>query len=48
MVKELDVNKLWLNPDCGLKTRKESEVTQPLINMVEATKEIRVKLGEKY
>ena len=47
MVKELDVNKLWVNPDCGLKTRKESEVTQPLINMVEATKETRAKLGEK-
>lgn len=32
---------LWINPDCGLKTRKWEEVQPALINMVEAAKEIR-------
>ncbi|MFV0482252.1 MAG: 5-methyltetrahydropteroyltriglutamate--homocysteine S-methyltransferase [Campylobacteraceae bacterium] len=30
--------KLWINPDCGLKTRGWSEVKQSLKNMVKATK----------
>jgi 5-methyltetrahydropteroyltriglutamate--homocysteine methyltransferase len=34
-------NRLWINPDCGLKTRKWEEVIPALKNMVEATKEIR-------
>jgi 5-methyltetrahydropteroyltriglutamate--homocysteine methyltransferase len=33
--------KLWINPDCGLKTRKWEEVTPSLKNMVEAVKIIR-------
>jgi 5-methyltetrahydropteroyltriglutamate--homocysteine methyltransferase len=32
---------LWINPDCGLKTRKFEEVNQSLKNMVEAVKIIR-------
>jgi hypothetical protein len=32
---------LWVNPDCGLKTRKWEEVRPALVNMVEATKQIR-------
>jgi 5-methyltetrahydropteroyltriglutamate--homocysteine methyltransferase len=32
---------LWVNPDCGLKTRKWEEVRPALINMVEAAREIR-------
>ncbi len=32
---------LWINPDCGLKTRKWEEVRPALINMVEAAKEMR-------
>ena len=29
---------LWVNPDCGLKTRKWEEVKPALINMVEAAR----------
>jgi 5-methyltetrahydropteroyltriglutamate--homocysteine methyltransferase len=32
---------LWINPDCGLKTRKWEEVAPALTNMVAAAKEIR-------
>ncbi len=32
---------LWINPDCGLKTRKWREVEPALINMVAAAKQVR-------
>jgi len=32
---------LWVNPDCGLKTRKWEEVRPALINMVQAARELR-------
>jgi 5-methyltetrahydropteroyltriglutamate--homocysteine methyltransferase len=32
---------LWINPDCGLKTRKWEEVRPALDNMVAAAKQIR-------
>ncbi len=32
---------LWVNPDCGLKTRRWEEVEPALRNMVEATKRVR-------
>lgn len=31
----------WINPDCGLKTRREEETVASLKNMVEATKKLR-------
>ncbi|MGV0838012.1 5-methyltetrahydropteroyltriglutamate--homocysteine S-methyltransferase [Mycolicibacterium thermoresistibile] len=34
-------DRLWVNPDCGLKTRQTDEVTASLRNMVEAAKEVR-------
>lgn len=34
----LPKNQLWINPDCGLKTRKKEEVIPSLKNLVEATK----------
>ncbi|KAL1815640.1 hypothetical protein ACET3Z_018214 [Daucus carota] len=34
----LGSNILWVNPDCGLKTRKYSEVEPALTNMVAAAK----------
>jgi len=34
--------RLWVNPDCGLKTRQWSEVVPALVNMVTAAKELRV------
>ena len=33
---------LWINPDCGLKTRKWEEVRPALVNMVAAAREMRV------
>ncbi|KRR02242.1 5-methyltetrahydropteroyltriglutamate--homocysteine methyltransferase [Bradyrhizobium jicamae] len=33
---------LWINPDCGLKTRKWEEVRPALTNMVAAARELRV------
>ena len=35
------IDQLWINPDCGLKTRKWEEVKPALKNMVEAVKNIR-------
>ncbi len=37
----LPARQLWINPDCGLKTRKWDEVVPALTNMVEATKDVR-------
>jgi 5-methyltetrahydropteroyltriglutamate--homocysteine methyltransferase len=39
--RHLNAAQLWINPDCGLKTRKWEEVRPALINMVEAAKEMR-------
>ncbi|MGN7781294.1 5-methyltetrahydropteroyltriglutamate--homocysteine S-methyltransferase [Mycolicibacterium sp. 22603] len=33
--------RLWVNPDCGLKTRKNDEVVESLRHMVEAAKTVR-------
>lgn len=33
--------KLWVNPDCGLKTRSWKEVEPALVNMVKAAQELR-------
>ncbi len=46
LIKVLPVEKLWVNPDCGLKTRKWPETTPSLKNMVEATKIVRAKLNK--
>ncbi len=43
----IDKNLFWINPDCGLKTRKYEEVIPSLKNMIEATKILRKKYGEK-
>jgi 5-methyltetrahydropteroyltriglutamate--homocysteine methyltransferase len=34
----LSADQIWVNPDCGLKTRKWEEVRPALINMVQAVK----------
>jgi 5-methyltetrahydropteroyltriglutamate--homocysteine methyltransferase len=41
----LPVQHLWVNPDCGLKTRKWPETKAALINMVAAAKKAREELG---
>ena len=38
---KIEDQKLWVNPDCGLKTRGEEETRQSLINLVEAARIIR-------
>ncbi|GFY93487.1 cobalamin-independent synthase family protein [Actinidia rufa] len=45
MLLVLETNILWVNPDCGLKTRKYTEVKPALQNMVAATKLIRTQLS---
>jgi 5-methyltetrahydropteroyltriglutamate--homocysteine methyltransferase len=42
----LPAEKVWVNPDCGLKTRKWEEVKPSLKNMVEAAKTVREKLSK--
>ncbi|WP_421991371.1 5-methyltetrahydropteroyltriglutamate--homocysteine S-methyltransferase [Roseococcus sp.] len=37
----LSPDQLWVNPDCGLKTRKWPETEAALINMVEAARKVR-------
>ncbi|XPV68105.1 MAG: 5-methyltetrahydropteroyltriglutamate--homocysteine S-methyltransferase [Halarcobacter sp.] len=41
LLEVLPKEQLWINPDCGLKTRKWEEVNLSLKNMVEAVKIIR-------
>ena len=41
MLTKIDKEKLWVNPDCGLKTRGVPETEASLINMVKAAEEIR-------
>ena len=45
MREKIDNNKLWVNPDCGLKTRGEYETKESLINLVKAAKAIREMKG---
>ena len=41
LIEVLPKEQLWINPDCGLKTRKWPEVKQSLKNMVEAVKIVK-------
>uniref|UniRef100_A0A0C9RGG8 5-methyltetrahydropteroyltriglutamate--homocysteine S-methyltransferase n=1 Tax=Wollemia nobilis TaxID=56998 RepID=A0A0C9RGG8_9CONI len=45
MLAVLETNILWVNPDCGLKTRKYPEVLPALTNMVAAAKLLRTQLA---
>jgi 5-methyltetrahydropteroyltriglutamate--homocysteine methyltransferase len=40
-LKAIPAGRLWVNPDCGLKTRSVDEVTASLQNMVAAAQEVR-------
>jgi 5-methyltetrahydropteroyltriglutamate--homocysteine methyltransferase len=40
----LGPSQLWINPDCGLKTRGWAEVKPALISMVAAARSLREKL----
>jgi len=43
-IKYIPVKRVWVNPDCGLKTRNWNETILALKNMVKATKEMREKI----
>jgi 5-methyltetrahydropteroyltriglutamate--homocysteine methyltransferase len=42
---ELPLRQVWVNPDCGLKTRGYPETTAALQNLVEATRRVRDRVG---
>lgn len=44
MLRKIPKEKLWINPDCGLKTRGEEETAASLKNLVEAAQNIRKEL----
>ncbi|WP_419004512.1 5-methyltetrahydropteroyltriglutamate--homocysteine S-methyltransferase [Bifidobacterium pullorum] len=44
---KVDASKLWINPDCGLKTRGNEETWPSLKNMVEATRIVRARLAAR-
>ncbi|MFC5403252.1 5-methyltetrahydropteroyltriglutamate--homocysteine S-methyltransferase [Cohnella soli] len=44
MLDKIDVAKLWVNPDCGLKTRGVNETWASLKHLVQAAKEVRATL----
>lgn len=44
LLEVLPARQLWINPDCGLKTRRWEEVKQSLENMVKAAKKVRASL----
>ncbi|QIQ41656.1 MAG: 5-methyltetrahydropteroyltriglutamate--homocysteine S-methyltransferase [Buchnera aphidicola (Microlophium carnosum)] len=45
-IKYIPIKRIWVNPDCGLKTRNWNETISALKNMVEATKKLREKIKE--
>lgn len=40
-VRSVPANRLWVNPDCGLKTRAYPETVASLTNLMAATKQVR-------
>ena len=45
MREKISDEKLWVNPDCGLKTRGEEETKKSIVNMVRAADVIRKEAG---
>jgi 5-methyltetrahydropteroyltriglutamate--homocysteine methyltransferase len=46
-IKSIPRERLWVNPDCGLKTRGWPEITSSLKNMVAAAKTLRKRHGHR-
>lgn len=44
-VAHVPASQLWVNPDCGLKTRGYAETEESLRNLVAATRQVRAELG---
>ncbi len=47
ILKKVPLNNVWINPDCGLKTRGTTETTASLENVVAATKQVRQELAHE-
>ena len=47
ILRRIPKENVWINPDCGLKTREEPETVASLRNMVEATKQVREELAHE-
>ena len=47
MLQKISIEKLWINPDCGLKTRGTTETVASLKNLVLATQEVRKNIANK-
>ncbi|MFD1392786.1 5-methyltetrahydropteroyltriglutamate--homocysteine S-methyltransferase [Lacticaseibacillus jixianensis] len=45
ILRRIPKENVWINPDCGLKTREEPETVASLRNMVQATKQVREELS---
>jgi 5-methyltetrahydropteroyltriglutamate--homocysteine methyltransferase len=43
--KRVPAERLWVNPDCGLKTRGWPETEAALVNMVAAARQLRAELA---
>ena len=46
-IEVVPVERLWINPDCGLKTRGWKETNEALKNMVTVAKNLREQLADK-
>ncbi|WP_421788215.1 5-methyltetrahydropteroyltriglutamate--homocysteine S-methyltransferase [Gardnerella sp. DNF01141] len=46
ILRKMPAEKLWINPDCGLKTRGDAETWPSLENLVAAAKEVREELQD--
>jgi 5-methyltetrahydropteroyltriglutamate--homocysteine methyltransferase len=44
-LKVLDAKQIWVNPDCGLKTRAWPETKAALVNMVASAKALRAQVA---
>ena len=45
MLGTISKEKLWVNPDCGLKTRGNEETVPSLKHMIEAAREVRAEIN---
>ena len=46
ILRKMPAEKLWINPDCGLKTRGDAETWPSLENLVAASRELREELQD--
>lgn len=47
ILQTVEKDRVWMNPDCGLKTRKEEETFESLRHMVKAARSIREEIKDK-